>query len=258
MTVAVVDSGIAYDLPVLAARLARDDSGRILGYDYWDLDPYPYDLNTAASPFFPRRHGTTVASLLVAEVPDIRLLPYRYPRPDMARFAELIAAADEAGATIVALPMGSRNADDWAAFKAAAARHTHMLFIVSAGNDGRDIDRDPVYPAAFDLDNMIVVTSAEDDGRLAPGSNWGTTAVDLMVPAERRQALNHLGAAIQVSGASYAVPRVAALAARLQAANPNWAAEQLKDAILARAEPAPSSGPSPTRFGWIAEANLAD
>ncbi len=252
VTVALVDSGIAYDLPGLKERLARDGSGRMLGYDYWDMDPYPYDLDTAASPFFPRRHGTTVASVLVEEAPQVRLIPYRYPRPDMNRFADLIEAAGKAGASIVAMPMGSRDPDDWTAFLAAARQRPHMLFVVSAGNDGADIDEDPVYPASFDLENMLVVTSSEDDGQLAPGSNWGTRSVDLMVPAEHLMAINHLGETTTVAGASYAVPRIAALAVRLKSANPAWSAAELKAAILARAvEPSPNE--SYTRFGWIPE-----
>lgn len=255
VTVALVDSGVAYDLPVIEARLARDGTGRILGYDYWDMDPYPYDLDTAASPFFPRRHGTMVASVLIEEAPRVRLIPYRYPRPDMDRFSDLIEAADQAGASIVAMPMGSRDPGDWTAFLSAASQRTHMLFVVSAGNDGRDIDREPVYPASFDLENMLVVTSAEDDGRLAPGSNWGMDSVDVMVPAERLMATNHLGETTTVAGASYAVPRIAALAARLKSANPAWSAAELKAAILARAvEPSPNE--SYTRFGWIPESGL--
>jgi subtilisin family serine protease len=252
VTVALIDSGVAYDLPVIGARLARDETGRILGYDYWDMDAYPYDLDTAASPFFPRRHGTTVASLLIEEAPHVRLIPYRYPRPDMDRFSDLIEAADKAGASIVAMPMGSRDPDDWNAFLSVASQREHMLFVVSAGNNGWDIDREPVYPASFDLENMLVVTSAEDDGQLAPGSNWGVNSVDVMVPAERLMAINHLGGTIMVSGASYAVPRIAALAARLKSANPDWSATEVRSAILARAVQA-SADKTYTRFGWIPE-----
>jgi len=55
-------------------------------------------------------------------------------------------------------------------------RHGDMLFIVSAGDDGLDIDAEPLYPAAFGLPNMIVVTSSDDFGRLAEGANRGWAA----------------------------------------------------------------------------------
>jgi hypothetical protein len=48
-----------------------------------------------------------------------------------------------------------------------------MLFVVAAGNYGRNIDDQPLYPAAFTLANMVVVTSATADGRLTYGVDWG-------------------------------------------------------------------------------------
>lgn len=251
LAVALVDSGVNYLLPEIAARLARDERGRSLGYDFWERDERPFDGNPARSPFLPLRHGTSVASVLLREAPEARLLPYRYPRPDMSRMAELVAAAEEAGAGIVALAMGSQDRKDWTAFETAAEARPEMLFIVSAGNDGRDIDEQAVYPASLELTNMLVVTSADDFGRLASGSNWGRRSVDLMVPAERLDALDHRGAQVKASGSSYAVPRVAALAARLWAAHPEWTANTLKHAIIARAVVPRIRGQSPVREGWI-------
>lgn len=251
VAVALFDSGIDYTQPSVAPRLARDAEGRALGFDFWDLDDRPFDAHPAASPFFPARHGTSVASVLIREAPAARLLPFRYPRPDMARMAEMVEAARAAGALLVSMPMGSNKAADWTAFEAAARARPEMLFVVSAGNNGRDIDETPVYPAVLDLDNLLVVTSAEDDGRLAQGANWGRESVDLMVPAENLAVVDFTGAPNSGSGSSFAVPRVAALAARLLADNPGWRAPELKAAILDRAVPAPGAGDSPTRHGWI-------
>lgn len=251
VTIAHVDSGVNYLLPEIAPRLARDGEGAGLGYDYWDMDPRPFDGDTGRSPFFPIRHGTPVASLLAKEAPRSRLIPYRYPRPDMTRMGDLIAAAAAGGASIVAMPLGSTRRADWTAFEQAAVAHPELLFVVSAGNDGRDIDGRPLYPASLPLENMIVVTSADAFGRLASGSNWGAVSVDLMVPAEKLEVIDFRGARGISSGASYAVPRVAALAARLKAANPTWTAAELKRAIFARAAPSLDRGPPRVAVGWI-------
>ena len=253
VAVAVVDSGVNYTLPALATRLARDGAGRALGYDYWDMDARPFDLDTSRSPFFPIRHGTRVASILLREAPAARLIPYRYPRPDLGRMADLIADADAKGSTVIALPLGSNKRADWAAFEAAAAARAHLLFIVSAGNNGRDIDAAPVYPAALPLDNLLVVTSADGEGRLAAGSNWGARHVDLMVPGEEQPVIGFRGTPTVSSGSSYAVPRIAAMAARLLDAHPGWRAPELKRAIVARAVPSPYHRPPVVRHGWIAE-----
>ena len=251
VTVAHVDSGVNYLLPEIVARLARDETGLAQGRDFWDRDDRPFDGDVGRSAFFPVRHGTPVASLLLKEAPDIRLLPYRYPRPDMTRMGALVDAAASAGARIVALPMGSRKEAEWTSFAEAAERHSDLLFIVSAGNDGRDIDAVPLYPASLDLENMIVVTSADAFGRLAAGSNWGLRSVDLMVPAEQLEVIDYRGARGRASGSSYAVPRVAALAARLKAANPGWRAGELKRAILARAVKPLERGAPKVAAGWI-------
>ena len=132
-----------------------------------------------------------------------------------------------------------------------AAAHPGMLFVVSAGNDGRDIDRRPVYPAALALDNMIVVTSADGFGQPAPGSNWGKQSVDVLVPGERVPVIDFHGVATIASGSSFAAPRVTALAARLAAANPEWRAAELKAALIVRARMTDAAGPLTTRYGFL-------
>ena len=248
--VALVDSGLAYDLPPFRDRLARDAGGRPLGYDYWDLDPWPYDGDTSRGAFLPIRHGTTVASVLAREAPDAALIPFRYPRPDMSRMGDLVRRAVEAGARILAMPLGSRRAGDWLEFE-RALRRLDVLAVVSAGNDGRDIDEDPVFPAASTLENIVTVTSADGFGRLAPGSNWGANSVDVMLPAENLEIVDFRGASGTASGSSYAVPRLAALAARILAREPGLSAAELKARILARATPSPYEREGIVAAGWI-------
>lgn len=249
--VAQADTGVAYGLPLFADRLARDGAGRFLGYDFRDEDERPFDRD--GPELFPRRHGTLVASILLREAPEAVLLPYRFPRGAMARMAELVEAAAEAGARVLLLPMGSDDPEDWHAFLVAAERHQEILFVLSAGNDGRDLDETPVWPAAAGLENALVVTSADGFGRLAQGSNWGRESVDLMLPAERLEAVDHRGATVQASGSSYAVPRLGALAARLLAAQPELDTAALKAEILARALPSPFERTPRVRHGWIPE-----
>ena len=248
--IALVDSGLAYDLPLYRDRLARDPEGTPLGFDYWDMDPRPYDGDVSRGPFLPIRHGSAVASVLVREAPEAALLPFRYPRPEMARMGELVERAAAAGARVLAMPLGSRNPEDWTAFAEALRARPQLLAIVSAGNDGEDIDENPLWPATLDLPNMIVVTSADGFGRLAPGSNWGAASVDLMLPAENVPVIDFRGASGTASGSSYAVPRLAALAARILAERPKLATEELIREIYAQATPSPYEE-DVVAVGWI-------
>lgn len=256
--VAMVDSGVNYLLTAIGDRLARDDNGAPLGYDYWDMDPRPFDANPARSPFFPQRHGTRTASLLLAEAPAVRLVPYRYPRPAMERMGDLVRDAAGKGIVIVNLSLGSNRAEEWGAFAAAATANPQMLFVVSAGNDGRDIDDTPVYPASLELDNILVVTSSEHTGEIARGSNRGRRTVDLLVPAEGVSVTDFDGTEIPAAGSSYAAARVSALAARVLAAHPEWRAGQLKEAILARALPPFPELDMPVAAGFIPRPERAE
>lgn len=249
VTVGLIDSGVNYTIDPFKSRLARDTGGKLIGRDFWDGDDRPFDIDTGRTPFFPLHHGSAVMSVLIREAPMARVVPVRYPRPDMAKMADAVTWLAEKGVRIVNLAMGSNSGDDWQAFADAARKHPRMLFIISAGNDGRNIDRDPVYPAALSLANAIVVTSSEPDGRLARGSNFGARSVDIMTPGERIPVTDHRGAPGKASGSSFAVPRIAALAARALAANPDWHGPELRDWILKRARPL--SGPKQTRYGWI-------
>ncbi|MDJ0640559.1 MAG: S8 family serine peptidase [Paracoccaceae bacterium] len=248
--VGLVDSGLAYDLPVFRDRLARSPGGQPLGYDFWDLDPWPYDGDTSRGAFLPIRHGTAVASILAREAPGADLVPYRYPRPDMARMGDIVAHAAAAGVRIMAMPLGSRDRADWATFEAALARHD-MLAVVSAGNNGRDIDADPIYPAALPSERVLTVTSADDFGHLAHGSNWGAEHVDIMLPAEDLEVIDFRGERGRASGSSFAVPRLAAMAARILAREPDLTAVQLRARLLAEARPSPFERDGVLAGGWI-------
>jgi hypothetical protein len=243
-----VDTGVNYLLSALQPHFATNGDGKLLGHDFWDDDERPFDADPRANPYFPQHHGTTVFSVLAREAPQTDIAIYRFPAPDMCRFGDLIEHMAQLSVRIVSLSMGSDSRSDWTCFEAAAQANPQMLFIVSAGNDGRDLDRMPVYPAALPLANMIVVTSSDDFGRLGRGSNIGATTVDLMVPAEQVEVIDHRGAFAETGGTSYAVPRVAALAARFLGANPDADTPAIIDFLTSRAIGAPGV---PLFHGWI-------
>jgi hypothetical protein len=251
--IGMVDSGVNYLLPEINRRLARDADGQLIGYDFWDMDALPFDAHPVNSGFFLQRHGTRTASLLLREAPGIELVPYRYPRPDMSRMQALVEHAASNQVFILGMPLGSNKSADWSSFARAAREHPQLLFIVSAGNDGRDIDERPVYPASLDLENLLVVTSADDFVNPAERTNWGKISVDYLVPAERREALDYSGYETRVSGSSYAVSRVTALAARLKTTHPDWRAADIVAELRRRYGRGDSSA-----LDWVSTGYIAD
>ena len=79
----------------------------------------------------------------------------------------------------------------------------------------------------------------------------GPSAVDVMLPAENVPVVDFRGANGVASGSSYAVPRLAALAARLLERNPDLDAAALKQRILDRAVPSPYERADVVAVGWI-------
>ena len=245
---ALVDTGVNYNLPMVQKHLALGQDGRLIGYDFWDNDNRPFDKDPRKNAFFPLHHGTTVFSALSQELGDLKAAIYRFPAHNMCRFNDLIDHAENAGVRIVNMSMGSYSQDDWTCFHDGAEQHPHILFVISAGNDGFDIDVNPVFPASFDLENIVVVTSSDLFGRLPPQSNYGRVSVDLMVPAEQVDVFDHRGVFTTASGSSFAAPRVAALAARFLKKNIGASTADIIDFLKSRAI---NSGSTPVRFGWI-------
>ena len=250
---ALVDSGINYLLPEIADGLARDSDGKLIAYDFWDMDDRPFDSHPVSHGRVVR-HGTRTASLFMREAPNAALVAYRYPRPDMTRMRQLIQHAVDNDVRVIGLPLGSNRSDLWTVFAEAARENPDLLFIASAGNNGRDIDQEPVYPAALDLDNLLVVTSADDFVRPADGVNWGRNSVDYLVPAEDQRVIEFDGSSGKASGSSYAVPRVLALAARLVEAHPDFTADDILQWIRRRF--ADGTAPRQIGSGYLADPQI--
>ena len=50
-----------------------------------------------------------------------------------------------------------------------------MLFVAAAGNNGKNIDDTPHYPASYDAANVVAVAATDSSDALASWSNYGTS-----------------------------------------------------------------------------------
>jgi subtilisin family serine protease len=141
------------------------------------------------------------------------------------------------GARIINLSLGGDTPDPRlnAAIREAAA--ANVLVVTSAGNNSRDIDRKPSYPASIAAPNLITVAATEpQDGRgIDPASNFGRLDVQLAAPGADILSTANTGGYVLKSGTSMAAPMVSGVAALMASANPRISAVAMRALLLQNA-----------------------
>jgi len=184
-------------------------------------------------------HGTHVAGIIAAKddangvrgvAPGVTLLPLKFISGTTGYTSDVIEAieyAKQMGVRIINASFG--GSDENAALRDAIA-NSGMLFVSSSGNNGQDVGVNPVYPAAYDLPNVISVTSVDSMDSLAPYANFGSN-VDVAAPGTSILSTLPDGSYGLKSGTSMAAGFVTGIAALLQSKLPDLTADQLASRI---------------------------
>jgi hypothetical protein len=107
-----------------------------------------------------------------------------------------------------------------------------ILFTAAAGNSARDNDITPIYPAGYNLPNIVSVASSDRNDYRSSFSSYGGDTVDIAAPGTLIYSTVLDGQYDNKSGTSMATPFVAGAAGLLSAATGVTEAAQLKDWIL--------------------------
>ncbi|CAN2046882.1 serine protease [Candidatus Magnetomoraceae bacterium gMMP-1] len=266
--VGIIDSGIDYDHPDLAANMWKnpneipnngvddDNNGYVddvYGWDWFNNDNDPSD---------DYGHGTHCAGIVgavgnngkgVAGVCwNVKLMALKFLNEEgdgsVAAAIFVIEYAALMGATLTSNSWGW-SGESFELLKSAISC-SNMLFIVAAGNESSDNDFLSNYPSGFALDNIISVAAVTHNDQLAHFSNYGAVSVDLAAPgvnivSTRPNNSTGLdddfkapGCGLSsdyygiISGTSMAAPYVSGAAALVYSKNPSMTWQEIKAALL--------------------------
>lgn len=277
--VGVIDTGIDINHPDLQANIwtnpgeipgnGMDDDGNgyiddVHGWDFINDDNDPFDDNS---------HGTQVtgpigasgnnATGVVGVNWEVTLMPLKFLDANGAG-----STADAVEAIIYATNMGARVLNNsWGgggrsqALEDAIryANDNGVLFVATVGNGSSNIDISPVYPACYDVPNIVTVGAIESNGNLTNSgsggncggcgtltvsstdisdrSNYGKNTVDMGAPGDNILTTSPNNIYQPMSGTSMATPYVSGVAALVAAQFPSATNHQLKDILMTTTQP---------------------
>lgn len=246
--VAVMDSGADYNHPDLAANIWTNPGeipGNGLDDDGNGVVDDVHGFNAAArtgDPMDDGSHGTHVHGTIgavgnngqgvVGVNWEANLMPVKFLAQgygDTADAIEGILYATKMGARLTSNSWGGINYSQ-ALFDALEA--SPALHICAAGNDSFNNDVRPVYPAGYNLPNLVSVAATNAEGKLASFSNFGLDSVHVAAPGDKIYSTlpgNQYG---YKSGTSMAAPHVTGVAALVLNEFPEISNEELKDRLL--------------------------
>lgn len=216
-----------------------DDDGNgyiddVNGWDFSNDNATVYDSKTADT------HGTYVAGLIAAQAdnggivgvaPEVKVLPLKFISGSTGYTSNAIEAIEYAmnmGVKVINCSFG--GTDNNQALKDAMSS-SGLLFVCSAGNTGKNTSDSPIYPAAFDLDNVISVTSVDSTGVLPPFASYGNS-VDVAAPGTCIYSITPGNGYDYYSGTSVSAAIVSGIAALVQSYLPGEGISSINSRII--------------------------
>ncbi|MXV60702.1 S8 family serine peptidase [Natronorubrum sp. JWXQ-INN-674] len=227
VTISIVDQGIQYDHPNLAANM--DDSVSNYGYDFVDSNDDPYPVSAGEN------HGTHVGGIAAggtdngeghAGISNCSMLSARALGDggggSLSDIADAIQWSADQGADIINMSLGGGGYTELMADACSYADSQGSLLVAAAGNDyGGSVS----YPAAYDT--VVAVSSLDEGETLSAFSNVGPE-IELAAPGGDVLSTVNWDEYDSLSGTSMASPVVAGVAGLALSAWPSLSNDELR------------------------------
>ncbi len=266
VTVAVIDSGVDYNHPDLAANMwtnaaelngvsgVDDDGNGVIDDIHGANWTNGNGSVTSGDPYDDNSHGTHCAGTIGAVGNDGNGIPGVNWNVSIMGLKFLTASgsgstADAIAALEYAVNMGARISNNsWGgggnsqalADMIEYARQNGHLFVAAAGNSGVDNDVEPHYPSSYPHDNIIAVAASDSNDQKASFSQYGANSVDLAAPGVGIVSTVPGDSYASYNGTSMATPHVTGVAALLLSEVPNASYMELRDWLLAGVDVLPN------------------
>lgn len=249
--VAVLDTGVDIDHPDLVTNLWKNsketpDNGKDDDDNGYVDDYYGGDMRDGrGSGVDYNGHGTHVAGIVGAVgnnglgvsgvcwsgyVMSVRFMNAS-GSGSTSDAVEGIEYAVKRGAKVINASFGTTSKSSALQDAVDYAQEKGVLIVVAAGNDGKNIDKSPVYPASLTDGNILTVAASTSSDELASFSNYGEKSVDVAAPGQEIFSTYMGDTYKSLSGTSMAAPYVAGMAGLLRAKNSAATYSDLKTAI---------------------------
>jgi subtilisin family serine protease len=275
--IAVLDSGIDFTHPDLSNNqwdnTLEKDNNRDNDGNGFTSDLHGWDFITNSGTVIDEQgHGTAIAGIIAAQgnnvtgisgvmwragLMSLRVLDSK-GTGDVANAVEAIDYAIENGAQVINCSWGTD--DESLALREAikrAAQHG-IIVVTSAGNQSRDIETTPRYPASFDLPHLISVASTDNADQLTSFSNWGMAHVSIAAPGTDILTTKVSGDYQSVSGTSVSTALVTGVAGLIKTLRPWLNADRTRELILRGARQVPSLSDKVAAKGIISAAGALE
>lgn len=180
-------------------------------------------------------HGTHVSGIITQGTDDVDVMGMALLGSNFngQMAAEAFDYAAKNGVKVINMSFKVTDKEDVAAMIAAMKAHPEILFVASAGNDGKDINSysADAYLKKHTLDNFVVVSAADQAGKKASYSNFGQPWATHAGTGSNVLSTTPKGKFESMSGTSMASPNVAAAAAKAMLMDPDLTPAQVKELL---------------------------